>query len=70
MNLLDQHIAETETALQQSGMADMMQAMQGQMGGEGDQMMAPPEMGMTAGQQSGGEIAGALGAMANPGGMQ
>jgi hypothetical protein len=62
MALLDQHIAETEAAIQQAGMAQMM-AMMGQMQGAPGQ----PE---TVGMASGGEIAAAQGAMANPAGMQ
>jgi hypothetical protein len=62
LTLLTQHIEETKFAMQQKNMAAMA-AMMGQMGGA-------PGQPATAGMESGGEIAAAQGAMANPAGLQ
>ena len=63
LDLLDQHIAETEFAIKQEGiMAQQQAAMMGQMGG------APT--GGLPGEMSGDAMAAQAGAMANPGGMQ
>jgi hypothetical protein len=60
--LLDQHIAETEFAMKQKSMAAMAQMM--------GPMEGSPGGGGMPGEMSGDAIAGAQGAMANPGGMQ